>query len=145
MRTEHRVPLSRQAVGVLKAMQPLSGARQLVFPSPFYPSKPLSANTFMSALTRMGYKGVATAHGFRALFSSIANGARANDVRMWDKDVIERQLSHLERGVRGIYNRAALAQDYDYIYERAKLMQWWADYLDERKSCEVIPFFKRVA
>lgn len=65
MRTEHRVPLSRQALEVLEAMRPLSGGRELVFPSPVYPSKPLSENTFNSAMARLGYKYTATAHGPR--------------------------------------------------------------------------------
>ncbi|HRL98304.1 MAG TPA: tyrosine-type recombinase/integrase, partial [Acidovorax sp.] len=91
MRAEHRVPLSRQALEVLRHMQALSGTRELVFPSPFYPSKPLSENTFNSAMARMGYKNTATAHGFRALFSTVANECG------WNPDVIERQLAHKEQ------------------------------------------------
>lgn len=67
MRAEHLVPLSRQALEVLRVMEPLSGTGDLVFPSAFYPGQPLSENTLNSALARMGYKGIATAHGFRAL------------------------------------------------------------------------------
>ncbi|MBE2263537.1 MAG: integrase arm-type DNA-binding domain-containing protein, partial [Burkholderiaceae bacterium] len=84
MRAEHRVPLSGQALEVLAIMQPLSGGGELVFPSPVYRSKPLSENTFNSALARMGYKNTATAHGFRALFSTVANECG------WNPDVIER-------------------------------------------------------
>lgn len=128
MRAEHLVPLSTQAVEVLEAMKPLSGNRDLVFPSPFYPSKPLSENTLNSALARMGYKGEATAHGMRSLFSTVANEAG------WDTDVIERQLAHAERNqVRAAYNRST------YVQERAKLMQWWADYLDRRKIGKTLP------
>lgn len=123
MGAEHRVPLSRQAVAVVRAMQPLSGDRELVFPSPTYRSKPLSENTFNSALTRMGHKGTATAHGFRALFSTVANEAG------WDGDVIERQLAHIERNkVRAAYHRST------YAAERVKLMQWWADLLDAKRD-----------
>lgn len=122
MRTEHRVPLSRQALEVLHTMQPLSGGRDLVFPSPFYPSKSLSENTFNSALARMGFKNAATAHGFRALFSTVANESGANP------DVIERQLAHKERnGVRAVYHRST------YLKDRAALMQWWADYMDSKR------------
>ncbi len=122
MRTEHRVPLSRQALEVLHTMQPLSGGRDLVFPSPFYPSKSLSENTFNSALARMGFKNAATAHGFRALFSTVANESGANP------DVIERQLAHKERnGVRAAYHRST------YLKDRAALMQWWADYMDSKR------------
>ena len=123
MRLEHIVPLSTQALEVIDAMRPLSGARELVFPSPFYPTKPLSENTFNSALARMGYKNAATAHGFRALFSTVANE------HGWDADVIERQLAHKEtNAVRAAYHRAV------YLEERAKLLQWWADFIDAQGS-----------
>ena len=136
MRAEHRVPLSRQALDVLKAAQVLSGGRDLVFPSPYYQGKdqPLSENTFNSALTRMGYKGTATAHGFRALFSTVANE------RGMSPDVIERQLAHKERNeIRAAYHRST------YMQERARLMQWWADYLDGRRAGNVIPFQQKAA
>lgn len=134
MRTEHRVPLSRQALEVLNTMQALSGGRDLVFPSPFYPSKPLSENTFNSALARMGFKNVATAHGFRALFSTVANETG------WNPDVIERQLAHKERnGVRAAYHRST------YLQDRERLMQWWADYLDGRATGKVVKMPKRAA
>jgi len=100
-------------------MNSVSGGHELVFPSPFYPSKSLSDGTLNSALARLGYKGVATAHGFRTLFSTCANEAG------WNSDVIEKQLSHEERDdVRGAYNRA------QWLPERVKLMQWWADRLE---------------
>lgn len=134
MRIEHRVPLSTQAVQVLRTMQTLSGDRELVFPSPFYPSKSLSENTFNSALARMGFKGAATAHGFRALFSTVANECN------WNPDAIERQLAHIERnGSRAPYHRST------YLDDRAKLMQWWADYLDGRKTGKVLKIKKRAA
>ena len=127
MRHEHRVPLSLQALQVLRTMVPLSGDRELVFPSPFYPSKPLSDNTFNSALARMGYKNTATAHGFRALFSTVANECG------WNPDVIERQLAHKEQnGVRAAYHRST------YMADRIKLLQWWGDYLDARKAGKVL-------
>lgn len=130
MKTEHLVPLSAQALKVLDTIKPLTGSDVLVFPSPYYPGKALSENTFNSALARMGYKGVATAHGFRALFSTVANE------HGWRADVIERQLAHEERDdVRGAYNRA------QYLTERTQLVQWWADHLDKlRKGADVIPF-----
>jgi len=134
MHIEHRVPLSRQAVKLLRTMLTLSSGRELVFPSPFYPSKPLSENTFNSALARMGFKGTATAHGFRALFSTVANECN------WNPDAIERQLAHTERnGVRAAYHRSK------YLDDRAKLMQWWADYLDVRKTGKFLKMKKRAA
>ena len=134
MRNEHRVPLSLQAVELLRTMQTLTGGRELVFPSPFYPSKPLSENTFNSALARMGYKNVATAHGFRALFSTVANECG------WNPDVIERQLAHKEQNsVRAAYHRST------YLADRVKLMQWWSDYLDGRKAGNVVKMPQRAA
>jgi integrase len=130
MKTEHTVPLSTQALALLAQLHPLTGRGPLVFPSPFYPGKPLSDGTLNSALARMGYKGLATAHGFRTLFSTCANEAG------WNSDHIEKQLAHEERDeVRGAYNRA------QWLAERAKLMQWWADRIDTlRQGAEVIPF-----
>ncbi len=134
MRTEHRVPLSTQALDVLRTMQTFSGARELVFPSPYYPSKPLSENTFNSALARMGYKNTATAHGFRAMFSTIANECG------WNPDVIERQLAHKEANeIRAAYHRST------YLKDRDKLMQWWGDYLDGRKAGNVVKMPQRAA
>ena len=134
MRAEHQVPLSRQALEVLRAMQPLSGGGELVFPSPYYPSKPLSENTFNSGLARMGYKNTATAHGFRALFSTVANECG------WNPDVIERQLAHKERNeVRAAYHRST------YLQDRQRLLQWWADYLDGRRAGNVVPLPRRSA
>ncbi|GKS74221.1 tyrosine-type recombinase/integrase [Acidovorax sp. SUPP950] len=122
MREEHRVPLSRQALEVLDRMDGISGGRELVFPCPYCPSKPLSENTFNSALARMGYKSIATAHGFRALFSTVANE------HGWNPDVIERQLAHREQNeIRAAYHRTT------YMADRTKLMQWWADHLG---ACE---------
>lgn len=134
MRNAHAVPLSRQALEVLEAMRQISGADVLVFPSPFYPGKSLSENTLNSALARMGYKGIATAHGFRALFSTVANECGHNP------DVIERQLAHAERNeVRAAYHRST------YMQDRAKLMSWWADYLDGRKGGKVLKLSRKVA
>ncbi|HEY2559326.1 MAG TPA: integrase arm-type DNA-binding domain-containing protein [Caldimonas sp.] len=118
MAAEHLVPLSIQARTVLESIKCVSGGHELVFPSPFYPGKSLSDGTLNSALARLGYKGIATAHGFRTLFSMCANEAG------WNSDVIEKQLSHDERDeVRGAYNRA------QWLPERVKLMQWWANHL----------------
>ena len=128
MKSEHTVPLSKQALTLLAQIRHLSGDGPLVFPSPFYPGKPLSDGTLNSALARLGYKGMVTAHGFRTLCSTCANEAG------WNSDVIEKQLVHEERDeVRGAYNRA------QWMIERAKLMQWWADRLDAlREEAQVL-------
>lgn len=119
----HVVPLSRQAAAVLGDMRPLTGHRDLVFPSPYATGQTLSENTLNSALVAMGYKGRHSAHGFRSLFSTIANE------HGHDADAIERQLAHKERNaVRAAYHRA------EYLAGRAALMQWWADWLDGRAA-----------
>lgn len=127
MKTAHVVPLSRQALALLEAQRKVSGAGEPVFPSPFYPGHALSENTLNSALARLGYKGLATAHGMRALFSTVANEAGHRP------DVIERQLAHVERNqVRAAYHRS------EYLAERRRLLQWWADYLDGARRGNVI-------
>lgn len=117
--TEHIIPLSRQAIEVIEDQRRMTGADSLVFASPFYPGKSISENTLNSALARLGYKGAATAHGFRGLFSTVCN---EHDK---DPDVIELCLAHVERdGVRAAYNAARK------LKQRAELLQWWADYVD---------------
>jgi len=134
MKREHIVPLSRQALAVLGEMYQLSGGGELVFPSPFYPSQSISENTLNSALARMGFKGNATAHGFRSLFSTVANECN------WNPDTIERQLAHVERNqVRAAYHRS------EYMDDRVKLLQWWADYIDGRRTGKLLKMRKRAA
>ena len=130
MGTEHLVPLSTPVAGHSGEHEARQRPRGLVFPSPFYPGKPLSDGTLNSALARLGYKGIATAHGFRTLFSTCANEAG------WDSDVIEKQLSHEERDdVRGAYNRA------QWLTERVELMQWWATHLEKLR--QAVPVRRR--
>ncbi len=119
MKELHLVPLSRQAVAVLHELQRHSGERQYVFPNQHNLSTYMSENTMLYALYRMGYHTRTTGHGFRSTASTILN---ENKFR---PDVIERQLAHAERNsVRRAYNHA------EYLKERRKMMQWWADYLD---------------
>jgi len=116
----HVVPLSAQAIEVLAEIKRLSGGREHVFPNEHHPLKPMSENTILFALYRMGYRGRATGHGFRATASTILNelGFRS--------DVIERQLAHEERNKsRKPYNRA------EYLPERRQMMQAWAELLDD--------------
>lgn len=129
MREAHLVPLSRQAIDVLERLRPLTGKGRLVFPSSISGERPLSENTVIYALARMGYKGRMTGHGFRSVASTLLNeqGFRA--------DLIERQLAHSEKNtVRAAYNRA------EYLPERRVMMQKWADYLDKLKAgADVVP------
>lgn len=119
MDTPHVVPLSRQSVGVLRALQLLTGNGKFVFPGAHDKKKPMSNNTILFALYRLGYKGRMTGHGFRGLASTILH---END---FADEHIELQLAHLKRNkVAAAYNHAK------YLSQRASMMQWWADYLD---------------
>jgi integrase len=124
MRTPHAVPLSRQALTVLEEVWSLSEHGSLVFPSIRSIKRPLSENAMNAALRRMGYgKDEVTAHGFRVTASTILN------TRNHDPDVIEAVLAHQDKNVvRRVYNRAT------YWEQRVKLMQQWADLLDELKA-----------
>jgi integrase len=120
LRREHLVPLSRQAVTVLKELRPLTGSGRFVFPSMRTTTRPMSENAITAALRRMGYEqGTMTAHGFRTTASTLLNELG------WPADAIERQLAHAERdAVRGAYNRA------EFLTDRRHMMQAWADHLD---------------
>ncbi|WP_172461884.1 tyrosine-type recombinase/integrase [Dyella jiangningensis] len=120
VREEHAIPLSPQAVAVLRELKPLTGNGRFVFPSERSRQRPMSDGTVNAALRRMGFdKDTMTGHGFRAMAST-----RLNEMG-WAPDVIERQLAHAERNkVRAAYNRA------QYMDERKRMMQAWADYLD---------------
>jgi integrase len=119
METPHVVPLSQQSVDVLRALQLLTGNGRLVFPGAHDKNKPMSNNTILFALYRLGYKGRMTGHGFRGLASTILH---END---FADEHIELQLAHLKRNkVAAAYNHAR------YLSQRASMMQWWADYLD---------------
>jgi len=120
MRREHVVPLSSQAVEVLNKVSEISGSEKLVFPGQQNPTKPMSENTLLYALYRMGYHSRATTHGFRSVASTILN-----ESGLWHPDSIERQLAHVETNkVRSAYDRS------EHLSERRKMMQWWADHLD---------------
>lgn len=130
MRVLHIVPLSKQALSLLKELQPLTGRSKYLFPSNRTVTRPMSNNTINAALRRLGYsKEEMTAHGFRSMASTILNE------KGWNRDAIERQLAHSERdGVRAAYNYA------QYLPERKNMMQAWADYLDGlAKGADVIP------
>jgi integrase len=132
----HIVPLARQAVAVLKELHALTGEGRYLFPSMRTNARPMSENTVNAALRRMGFgKDEMTGHGFRAMASTILHE------QGWPSDVIERQLAHVERNkVKGAYNRA------EYLPERTRVMQAWADYLDALKAGgAVIPMRGRKA
>lgn len=116
----HLVPLSTQAVAVLRELQAVTGNGRYVFPGVVGRGRPMSENTVLAALRRMGYSGdEMTGHGFRSMAST-----RLHELG-WPHDAIERQLAHKER------NKVSAAYNYaQYLPERRKMMQVWADYLD---------------
>ena len=124
MRSVHIVPLSKQAIAVLDEIKALTGNGKYIFPSLRSGSRPMSDNTILAALRRMGYaKEEMTGHGFRGMASTLLheNG--------WGSDIIERQLAHAEgNSVKAAYNHA------QHLPERRKMMQWWADYLDTLRT-----------
>lgn len=124
MREAHVVPLATQSLVLLKEIWGISGAGEYVFPSLRSSRRPMSDNTVNAALRRLGYsKEEMTGHGFRALASTLLNE------QGWHPDVIELQLAHRERNqVRAAYNRA------QRLPERRRMMQWWADYLDQLRA-----------
>ena len=124
MRITHIVPLSTQAVSILREIQALTGDGKYVFPSLRTHTRPMSNNAVLGALRRLGYaKDEMTGHGFRSMASTLLNE------QGWNRDAIERQLAHAERNnIRAAYNYA------EYLPERRKMMQHWADYLDTLAS-----------
>jgi len=134
----HMVPLSTQAVAVIKDMQPLTGHGKFVFPSLITGERPLSENTVNTALRRMGYgKEEMSAHGFR----SMARTIMAERLPGIPVDVIEAQLAHGKSGPLGMaYDRA------EYMQQRRQMMQTWADYLEQlRTGAKVIAMTSRAA
>lgn len=133
MRIPHLVPLSRQAIEILKQIYQFSGNHELIFIGDHNPRKPMSENTVNNALRVMGYdtKTEVCGHGFRTMACSslIESG-------LWSKDAVERQMSHQERNS----VRAAYIHKAEHIEERRLMVQWWADYLDANREKGVSPF-----
>jgi integrase len=129
---QHIVPLSSQAIEILQDIRPLTGSGRYVFPSSRGDGRPMSDNTIRTALKTLGYESdVMTAHGFRTTASTLLNE------QGWSPDAIERQLCHMPRdAVRAAYNRA------QYLDERRKMMQAWADYLDRLKEGATVLSFQ---
>lgn len=120
----HIVPLATQAVELLKEIEPLTGRGRYVFPSLRTTERPMSNNTVLAALRRLGYaKEEMSSHGFRAMASTVLHE------QGWLSDIIERQLAHTERNsIKAAYNHA------QHLPERRKMMKAWADYLDKLKG-----------
>lgn len=118
----HLVPLSRQVVALLRDLHAITGHGALMFPQALKRDKPLSENAVLTVIASIGYKGIITGHGFRGTASTILNE------QGFDERWIELQLAHLPRDmVAAAYNHAK------YLPQRRGMMQWWADYLEERR------------
>ncbi len=118
----HVVPLSESVRGILKQLYAYTGNSALVLESFIKPGHPISENTLLFALYRLGYRGRHTVHGFRALASSVLN-----EHSPFKEDVIERQLAHKEKDkVRAAYNRA------EFLPQRIELMTWWSNWLNQQ-------------
>ncbi|OOZ75433.1 integrase [Solemya velum gill symbiont] len=120
----HIIPLCTQAIEIINDLRPLTGNGKYLFPSIRTRNRPMSENTVLAALRRLGYEsGEMTGHGFRSMASTILNE------QGWNRDAIERQLAHMERdSVRAAYNYA------EHLPERRDMMQAWADYLDKLRA-----------
>jgi integrase len=135
MKTEHIVPLAPQAVEVLQTLRIASGHSRLLFPGERDREKPMSNNTILSALKRMGYQGRMTGHGFRGVASTVLHE------QGFEHEHIELQLAHTERkSVSAAYNHAK------YLDQRRAMMNHWASYLQASLSGQVLrPNFRKVA
>ncbi|OBU11681.1 tyrosine-type recombinase/integrase [Morganella psychrotolerans] len=120
-RKPHIVPMSDQVVALMEHIKPITeGISHLVFPGRNDKKKPISENAVLMVIRQIGFDGIASGHGFRHQFSTLLNE------NGFDRDLIERQLAHVDRNViRGIYNHA------EYLDQRRSMMQWFADYVDE--------------
>ncbi|MFN3070485.1 tyrosine-type recombinase/integrase [Serratia sp. J2] len=131
--SKHLVPLSRQALSILKQIQEFSGSHELIFIGDHDSRKPMSENTVNKSLRVMGYdtKVEVCGHGFRTMACSslIESG-------LWSKDAVERQMSHMERNS----VRAAYIHKAEHLDERKLMLQWWADFLDANREKGVSPF-----
>lgn len=125
MRRPHAVPLSRQAIMLIRELEHDASLSTYLFYSRRAVDRPMSDNTINAALRRLDYgKDEMTAHGFRAMAATLLN-----EMGLWNPDAIERQLAHAEaNSVRRAYTRG------QYWEERVRMMQHWSDYLDELKG-----------
>ncbi|ECG7915090.1 tyrosine-type recombinase/integrase [Salmonella enterica subsp. enterica serovar Typhimurium] len=123
-RRPHIVPMSDQVVSLLETLRPVTQPiSSFVFAGRNDKTKPISENAVLLVIRQIGYEGLASGHGFRHQFSTIMNEHE------WPADAIEKQLAHANSGsIRGIYNHA------QYMDKRREMMQWWADWIDEKVS-----------
>lgn len=129
MKTPHIIPLSTQAIEVLRLIQSITGEGELILPGDVDPKETMSNNTILFALYRMGYKGDMTGHGFRGLAATILNEEG------FDDEHIDLQLAHMKRNkVSAAYNHAK------YLKQRTEMMQWWGNYVEQAQRGKILQF-----
>ena len=116
----HVVPMSDQVIELFKFLQQITGQYELCFPGRTDRKKPISENAVLGVIRSIGYEGQTSGHGMRHQFSTVLNE------KHWNKDAIEMQLAHVSGGTRSVYNHA------EYLDTRREMMQFWADWLDEK-------------
>lgn len=116
----HVVPMSDQVIELFKFLQQITGQYEICFPGRTDRKKPISENAALGVIRSIGYEGQTSGHGMRHQFSTVLNE------KHWNKDAIEMQLAHVSGGTRSVYNHA------EYLDTRREMMQWWADWLDEK-------------
>ena len=123
MKIKHTVPLTKQVLGLLELVKPLSGGRKYIFPADRHPTQPSGSERANKALQRIGFKGRLVAHGMRSLASTTLNE------KDFDGDVIEAALAHQEENeVRRAYNRSK------YLERRQKVMCWWSEHIEQAQT-----------
>ncbi|TGN89936.1 DUF4102 domain-containing protein [Bradyrhizobium yuanmingense] len=125
------VPLSRQAIALLRELHKITGHTRFLFPGRGK-SRTISENTLNTALQALGYAGVHCAHGFRSSASTLLNKERVDGRRRFERELIEVQLDHVDDSTRAIYDRDNLWR------ERTELMQFWADKIDQLRASNVV-------
>ncbi|ORC23868.1 integrase [Enterobacter cloacae subsp. cloacae] len=116
----HVVPMSDQVIELFRFLQQITGQYELCFPGRTDRKKPISENAVLGVIRSIGYEGQTSGHGMRHQFSTVLNE------KHWNKDAIEMQLAHVSGGTRSVYNHA------EYLDTRREMMQFWADWLDEK-------------
>ena len=129
MGKEHKVPLARQALELLRELKLLTSYSPYLFPSRSSKNKPKSDTVFIEALKRIGYGGKQNPHGFRHIASTILNNQFSDKPQ-----VVEACLSHAKDGVKGTYDKAT------HFDERKVMMQWYADHLENLADESIIQF-----
>jgi integrase len=122
MKKEHQIPLTDQTLAILDTVRPISGHREYIFPSIRDPKNPTDSESINKALSRIGFKGRTTAHGMRALASTILNEQE------FKSDLVETALSHSIIGndpIREAYNRTRFTE------LRRPMMKWWSDHIEQ--------------